>query len=178
MTFGDMACQTFLRNTPQILLLCLLHLDLSLNLLADLPSFSFSSLRGVFPKWASYSPGEKPVNCPVPTGSSQTPWPDIHTRWPHLLSSSPTDPVLRQRELCCCARKPTPLMTVHFQMLLPLHGLFILILATRHHLSKSWGFDGIFKREVIPVHTQPALYLTNGSKKVLNECYFDGWVNE
>ena len=63
-------------------------------------------------------------------------------------------------------------------MLLPLHGLFILILATHNHLSKSWGLDGIFKREVVPVHTLSALCLTNGHKKVLNECYFNGRMDE
>ena len=36
----------------------------------------------------------------------------------------------------------------------------------------------IFKREAVPVRTLPALCLTNGHKKVLSECYFNGRMDE
>lgn len=127
---------------------------------------------------ASHSLDGKPVSCLVPAGSRQTPWPIIHTRWPRFLSSSTTDPVLSQRELLNAVQGSHTLSSLCISKCCPLHGLFILLLATHNHLSKSWGLDGIFKREVVPVCTLSALCLTNGLKKVLSECYFNGRMNE
>lgn len=148
---------------------------------SGLLAFGFLSLINCLPKnhWTSHSPNESQVDCLVPARSNQTPWPDIHTGRPLCLSSSLdlltiTTPALQPVGTPPMgAGKPYPFMTR--QASSRAVGLFTLILVTPNRLSRYWGFN---EREVIPVHTQPALGRMSGSKKVLPECYVDPWMNK
>lgn len=182
MKFGDMTCQIFLRNIPPILHLHLHQYDLSLNLLADYPFFSFSSLRGVLPKYTSISfswwkTSELSGACRIKADTLA--WPS------HKVAPSP---VFFHQKPCaqpkgtsyCCARKPYPLITVHFQMLLPLNGFFILILATHNRLSMSWGLDGVYLREkfFLSAHYLHCAWQMVIRRFSMNVILMEGWTNE
>lgn len=165
MKFGDMTCQIYcifisINMTSAWTFLLITH-----SLVSPLPDVSSPNAQ------ASHSLDGKPMSCLVPAGSRQTPWPDLHARWHHLLSSSTRNPVLSQRELL------TALITVHFQMLLPLSGLFILILATHNRLSVSWGLNGVYLREklFLSAHYLHCAWQMVISRFSVNAILMEGW---
>lgn len=180
MKFGDMICQIFLRNIPPILHLHLHQYDLSLNLLADYPFFSFSSPRRVLPKYTSISlswwkTSELSGACRIEADT---------LAWPSRKVAP--SPVFFHQKPCaqpkgtsyCCARNP--LITVHFQMLLPLSGLFILILATHNRLSMSWALDGVYLREKLFLSARylPCAWQMVIRRFSVNAILMEGWMNK
>lgn len=129
-----------------------------------------------FPWW-------KPVDRPVPTGSNQTRWPDMRlSSFRGLLP--PTDSVFQPSGTSHhCAAIPYPFMTSHMFKCCYLcrNGLFS-FWKLPNQLFKYWGFNSIHTREVFFILSKHSLHmvwcLTYGSKKVLSEKYFDGWMNK